>query len=71
MPPTQEEVASELPSSPLLLANYPNPFNPETTIKYRISMSTHVTLKIHNLLGQEIHTLVNEVQEAGSSYAVR
>jgi hypothetical protein len=64
--PTREEVASELPSSPLLLANYPNPFNPETIIKYQIPKSTDVTLKIYNLLGQEIRTLVDEFKEAGS-----
>lgn len=68
--PSQEAGRKELPLSTVLLANYPNPFNPETTIKYQIPKSTHVTLKIYNLLGQEIRTLVDEVREVGS-YAIR
>jgi len=46
--------------------NYPNPFNPETNIDYWLPMDTHVNLKIYNLLGQEIKTLVNIYQSRGS-----
>jgi hypothetical protein len=56
------------PSSMKLYANYPNPFNPETVIRYTVpdaSASYTVTLKIFNVLGQEIATLVNGQKSAG------
>jgi len=46
--------------------NYPNPFNPDTVIKYSISEQSLVTLKIYDVLGREITTLVNEEQQGGS-----
>jgi len=48
-----------------LSANYPNPFNPSTTISYQIPQKGNVTLKIYNTLGEEISTLVNETKERG------
>jgi hypothetical protein len=48
-----------------LAQNFPNPFNPSTTINYSIPVSGHVSLKIYNLLGSEIAVLVDQVQEAG------
>ncbi|MBI5477068.1 MAG: M6 family metalloprotease domain-containing protein [Ignavibacteriales bacterium] len=45
--------------------NYPNPFNPETKIKYQLPAQSRVVIKIYNLIGQEIVTLLNAVQEAG------
>lgn len=55
-----------VPESFSLSQNYPNPFNPETAIKYQISRSAEVTLRIYNLLGQEVRTLVNKQQAAGA-----
>jgi hypothetical protein len=48
-----------------LYENYPNPFNPITKIKYSIKRESNVTLKIYNLLGENVKTLVNEVLKAG------
>ena len=49
-----------------LSQNYPNPFNPSTTIKYQLSSSGIITLKVYDILGREITTLVNEFKSAGS-----
>ncbi len=49
-----------------LFQNYPNPFNSTTIIKYSISVKTNVELKVFDILGREINTLVNEEKEAGS-----
>jgi aminopeptidase N len=49
-----------------LQQNFPNPFNPSTTIKYQIPGNSFVTLKVYDVLGNEIKTLVNEEKPAGS-----
>ncbi|MEO8231046.1 MAG: right-handed parallel beta-helix repeat-containing protein [Ignavibacteriota bacterium] len=46
--------------------NYPNPFNPTTSIKYAIGSKQFVQLKIYNILGNEVSTLVNEIRPAGN-----
>jgi hypothetical protein len=48
------------------LGNYPNPFNPTTTISYRLPADTQVTLEIYSLLGKRIQTLIETRQSAGS-----
>lgn len=48
-----------------LIGNYPNPFNSQTTIGYQLSTKVYVTLKIFDMLGQEVRTLVNESQSIG------
>ncbi|MBN2709441.1 MAG: T9SS type A sorting domain-containing protein [Calditrichaceae bacterium] len=53
------------PSAFYLAQNYPNPFNPVTNIEFRISKTEFVTLKIYDILGREIITLVNEQMPAG------
>ena len=57
---------SEIPEEYVLNQNFPNPFNPETTISYKLPKAGNVVLKIYDLLGREIKTLVNEFQEAGN-----
>ncbi|MFC1558891.1 putative Ig domain-containing protein, partial [candidate division KSB1 bacterium] len=57
---------SQIPTNYSLKQNYPNPFNPETRIKYQIPVPTRVTIKIFNLLGQEIITLIDREQFSGS-----
>lgn len=49
----------------ILYQNYPNPFNPSTVISYQLPAACLVTLKIYDILGNEIATLVNEFQQAG------
>ncbi len=59
------EDRSQFPSAFVLHQNYPNPFNPETNISFDLPKNSFVTLKIFNLIGQEVATIVNTQLEAG------
>jgi hypothetical protein len=58
-------VAIELPKQFSIEPNYPNPFNPTTSIKYALPVDALISIKIYDELGQDIITLLNEVQTAG------
>jgi hypothetical protein len=59
------EVYIENPKTFSLFQNYPNPFNPSTVIRYQIPVDGRVSLKVYDVLGKEIATLVDEYKEAG------
>ena len=61
-----QPISSEIPQGFSLSQNYPNPFNPKTIINYQCSMFNFVSLKVYDVLGNEIATLVNEKQNPGS-----
>jgi hypothetical protein len=63
------ESSNALPNNFQLYQNYPNPFNPETTIKYSLPEAASVTLKVYDLLGREVITLVDEYKSAGTYYS--
>lgn len=60
------QIPSDLPQNYSLLQNYPNPFNPSTNIRFEISGSGFVTLKVFDVLGREVAVLVNEYVRAGN-----
>jgi len=60
------EVDLEFPTKFVLEQNYPNPFNPSTSIEFELPVKSFVSLKVYDLLGSEIVTLVNEEKPAGS-----
>ncbi len=69
-PIEETNVSVDLPRDFELFQNYPNPFNPSTLIRYQLPVEAHVILRIFNVLGQEVVTLVDE-EQAGGRYEVR
>ncbi|MCU0413578.1 MAG: T9SS type A sorting domain-containing protein, partial [Ignavibacteriaceae bacterium] len=61
----REEIHQQIPENISLSQNYPNPFNPSTRIEYSIPQSGLVTIKIYDILGREVATLVNEEKQRG------
>jgi hypothetical protein len=59
------EAKIETPANFKLAQNFPNPFNPTTVINYQIPAASHVTLKVYDVLGKEVATLVDELKPAG------
>jgi hypothetical protein len=63
---TSVDQLSEIPVEFALSQNYPNPFNPETTIKIQIISTGHTSLKVYDILGREVTTLINKSLKKGS-----
>jgi hypothetical protein len=59
------------PSEFKLEPNFPNPFNPSTTIEFTLGMDGHASLRVYNVLGQEVATLFDDVAQAGRVYPVK
>jgi transglutaminase-like putative cysteine protease len=64
------EVSIEAPKTFSLEQNYPNPFNPSTTIQYQLPTSQFVTLKIYDMLGKEVVTLLSEQKDTGNYFEI-
>lgn len=60
------DIKQNTPDSYQLLQNYPNPFNPETNIYYELNVNRFVSIKVFDILGKEVTTLVNQNQNSGS-----
>lgn len=65
-PVNVENISIKIPENFILAQNYPNPFNPGTVISYQLPVSSRVILKVYDILGNEITTLVNEEQPPGN-----
>ena len=61
----EENEMDEIPNDYYLSNNYPNPFNPNTKIKYSIPQTSEVVIKVLDILGNELESLINEEKQAG------
>jgi hypothetical protein len=61
-----EKTNKNIPNMYVLNQNYPNPFNPSTSINYQLPVTGHVTLKVYDIIGREVASLVDEVKAAGN-----
>ncbi len=68
--PTSVVEKNTLPLNYSLSQNYPNPFNPSTTIEYSLPQRSQVVMKIYDVTGREVETLVNQIQNGGNHSAV-
>ena len=59
------ELDAQLPDILVLYPNYPNPFNPVTTLRYDLPEQTHVNITVYDMLGRQVKTLINHTQDAG------
>ena len=64
--PSSVESEQTVPQTIRLEQNYPNPFNPSTVVRFQVESSKWVTLKVYDVLGREVVTLVNGAVEPGS-----
>jgi len=62
----EEEEIYEIPTTYNLSNNFPNPFNPNTKIRYSVPQTSNVVIKVFDVLGNEIETLVNDEKPAGT-----
>jgi len=67
---TNSNEVALVPANFELAQNFPNPFNPETLIRYALPEAATVTLEIYNMLGQKVRTLVNHAPQAADFYAI-
>ena len=65
-----EAVVAEVPAGYVLESNYPNPFNPQTTIRFGMPESAQVRLVVFDVLGRQVRVLVDGVREAGTHEVV-
>lgn len=73
-PSTSVSESDVLPNNFMVYQNYPNPFNPATAIRFSVPRREHVTLKVFDVLGREVSTLVDEIKEVGvhnSTFSIR
>jgi hypothetical protein len=59
-------IGNSVPDQFMLFRNYPNPFNPSTTVEYALPSKSRITVKVYSILGSEVATLIDREQSAGS-----